>query len=316
MTSGRPLRVAFAGDAARFASWVPSAQLPRLAATLVDTREAEPAALAATLEATRPDVVVALGVAALDAAALDAGVPVLGVVVPAERPPVWAVKGAAPGEPPPKPLLDAAAAEERARLFAPGSPGARCDRLVALDPIDALGGRLWRTIAPPVDDALFAPVTRARRPPRIVFHGASTEHREWWLATAKHLHDVRHVAHGITAERLPELLDQTDVALVAHAADRATFDHRVALHLAAGHLVVAEPLRPRHGLEPGLDLLEVATPDALARTLDAVRTAPDLLNRIRVRGHLKAELFRASHVWGRVLADFLRDVRSYSSSAT
>lgn len=306
MIPPRPLRVAFAGDAARFAAWVPRGT------PLVDTRAAEPAEVAAALRAARPHAVVALGVAELDAAALDAGTPVLGVAVAPDRPPAWALRAAKPGEPPGPALLDAVATEGRARLFAPGSPGAACDRLVALDPHDALGGRLWRTIAPPVDDALFAPVARAARPPRIVFHGPSSEHREQWLTAAKHLHDVRHVAHGVTPDRLPKLLAETDVALVAHATPRRTFDHRVALHLAAGHLVVSEPLAPRHGLEPQVDLLEAAGPDALARILTPVRTAPDTYHRIRVRGRLKAERFRASHVWGRVLDDFLRDVTTFA----
>ncbi len=286
MTAGRPLRVAFAGDATRFAAWVPAGAtgggvVGGLRATFVDPRGLDPSAVAASLRGARPDVVVALGVADHDASPLRAaGVPVLGVVV---------------------------ATSEPARLYATGSPGAACDRLVALDALEALGGRLWRTIAPPVDDALFAPAAPTGRPPRIVFHGASTEHRERWLATAKHLHDVRHVAHGMTPDRLPDLLARTDVALVAHRGDRPGFDHRVALHLAAGHLVLAEPLGPRHGLEAGIDLLEIADPDALARAVGAIRAAPDLFRRIRVRGRLKAERFRASHVWSRVLDDFLRD---------
>ena len=296
-------RAVFAGDATRFRPWV------RAGDAFVDTRGAEPADTAAALDRARPDVVVALGVADHDATTLGAaGAPVLGVVVADDRPPPWVVRAAKPGEPPSREHLRAAAAEARARLFAPGSPGAACDRLVALDPLDAVGGRLWRTVAPPVDDALFATVTRARRPPRIVFHGASTPHREEWLLTAKHLHDVRHVAHGITPERLKPLLDDTDVALVAHPQERPTFDHRVALHLAAGHLVITEPLRPRHGLEPGIDYLETDDPDALARILGPIRTAPDTHRRVRIRGRLKAERFRASHVWGRVLHDFLREV--------
>ena len=303
MIAGGPVRVAFAGDAARFAPWAPRG------ATFVDTRGEEPSAVGVALRAARPQVVVALGVGDHDAASLTAaGAPVLGVAVPAERPPLWAMKAAAPGRPPDRATLEAAATAERARLWAPGSPGAACDRVVALDPLDAVGARLWRTIAPPVDDALFAPADRASRPPRIVFEGPSTEHREWWLATAKHLHDVRHVAHGITPDRLAAHLDHVDVALVAHPTERAGFDHRVAVHLAAGHLVVAEPLGRRHGLEPGLDLLEASDPDELARLVGAIRRAPDLFRRVRVRGRLKAERFRATHVWGRVVHDLLRDL--------
>ena len=299
----RPPRVAFAGDAVRFAHWVPDG------ARFVDTRDAETDDVAAELHDARPDAVVALGVADHDATALASSkAPVLGVVVPAERPPVWAYRTAPPGAEPSKEARAAAATEERARLWEPGSPGEACDRLTALDPVDAVGGRLWRTMAPPVADQLFAPVERAHRPPRIVFAGPSTEHREWWLATAKHAHDVRHPAHGITPDRLPTLLAETDVALNAHSSQRRTFDHRVALGLAAGHLVVTEPLGRRHGLEPGLDILEVAHPAALARVLAAIRTAPDTFHRVRIRGRIKAERFRASHVWARVLSDFLRDV--------
>ena len=299
----RDLRAAFVGDAVHFTHWLP----PETA--LIDTRETDD--VASALREARPDVVVALGVADHDAEALAAAqAPVLGVVVPAERPPVWAMRVAPPGKDPPPAALAAAAVEERAQLWAPGSPGAACDRLVALDPADALGGRLWRTIAPPVADDLFRPIERLRQPPRFVFAGPSTEHREWWLAAAKHLHDVRHPAHGITPDRLPQLLDETDVALNAHPTPRPTFNHRVAVALAAAHLVITEPLGRRHGLEPGLDLLEVADPNALARTLSAIRKPPDTFHRVRVRGRLKAERFRASHVWARVLADFVRDVRA------
>ncbi|HEX8208289.1 MAG TPA: hypothetical protein VF587_19655 [Solirubrobacteraceae bacterium] len=313
-----PLRAAFVGDAARFASWVAGGTASAAHAgaggpggvLFVDSREAAPGDVAASLRVLRPSVVVALGVADLEPEALDAGAPVLGVVVARERPPAWALKAAPPGEPPSDEILAAAAAEDRARLFAPGSPGDACDRLVALDPRDALGGRLWRIVAPPVDDALFAAPRPVEGRPRIVFAAPSSEHRERWLTTAKHLHDVRHVAHGVTPERLGPLLDETDVALVAHPTARATFDHRVAVHLAAGHLVISEPLRPSHGLEPNIDYLETADPEALARVLHAIRTGRDTHRRVRARGHLKAQRFRASHVWGRVLDDFLRDVRS------
>ena len=83
------------------------------------------------------------------------------------------------------------------------------------------------------------------------------------------------------------------------------------LHLAAGHLVITEPLSPMHGLEGGLDLLEVSTPDGLQGTLEVMHRYPGVFHRVRVRGRRKAEQYRASRVWPRLIADLLTDLEAF-----
>ena len=56
-----------------------------------------------------------------------------------------------------------------------------------------------------------------------------------------------------------------DVAINVHNEPYPSFENRVCLHLAAGHLVLSEPLSPTHGLEPGIDYVEFHRPQQLAR---------------------------------------------------
>jgi len=194
------------------------------------------------------------------------------------------------------------------------------DRIVTFDPLSAQAAHLagvpaWRSLPLPVADTLFAPVRlKARRPPRFLFVGYSTEHRERWLMDVKHHFDVLHVAHGVHGEALRRLFHATDVAINLHGEDYPSFENRVPLHLAAGHLVLTERLSPTHGIEPGIDLVELASPGALVQAVRAVRADPDLWSAVRRRGRRKAEQFRASRVWPRVLADLRRDLRAFGSA--
>ena len=74
---------------------------------------------------------------------------------------------------------------------------------------------VWRSVPIPVADRLFAPVRRIDGPPRMLFVGRSTPHRESFLARTKAEFDLLHVAFGVgAAERstdamsLPPCRDQ------------------------------------------------------------------------------------------------------------
>ncbi len=194
------------------------------------------------------------------------------------------------------------------------------DRLVCFDPRSAPAAdahaRVWRSLPLPVDDRFFA----RRRPlpgsPCVLFLGYSTAHRERFLMDVKHYHDVLHVAHGVSGEGLLDLFARTDVAINLHGHPYPTFENRVCLHLAAGQLVVSEPLHPTHGLEPGIDFLEVREPWQLQHAISAIRAAPEAYETVRRRGRRKAETYRASRVWPRLLGDLLLDLRAFGSSRT
>jgi hypothetical protein len=193
------------------------------------------------------------------------------------------------------------------------------DRIVTFDPLSAqaahaAGVPVWRSLPLPVADALYADELRPpRTPPRILFLGYSTEHRERWLVDVKHHFDLLHIAHGVHGRRLHDLFARTDVGINLHAEPYPSFENRVCLHLAAGHLVLSEPLSPAHGLEPGVDFIEVATPAALIEAVVSLRSYPGVFDAVRRRGRRKAQTFRASRVWPRILADLRRDIAAFGT---
>ena len=144
----------------------------------------------------------------------------------------------------------------------------------------------------------------------MLFVGRSTLHRERWLLDVKHRFDCLHVAFGIGVEELERLLDTHHVTFNVHNEPYPTFENRVLLHLAAGHLVITEPLSPSHGLESGLDYVEVQYPEELTHAAATVRAFPDAYLRVRVRGRQKAEQYRASRVWPRLFGDLMADLRA------
>lgn len=192
---------------------------------------------------------------------------------------------------------------------------ANVDRVVTFDPHIAATAQevvpVWRSAPLPVSDRYYAEVTPMPPVPRSLFVGRSTEHRERLLAHAKAGHEVLHLAFGVDAAELERVLRVADVAINIHNEPYPSFENRVCLHLAAGHLVLTEPLSPTHGLEPGIDYVEFTKATDLASHLAALRRTPGLWHAVRVRGRRKAEQFRASRVWPRLIADLHADLAAF-----
>jgi hypothetical protein len=200
------------------------------------------------------------------------------------------------------------------------------DRIVTFDPMGAAtaesaGIPVWRSVPLPVADHLFVDALRApARPPRVAFVGYSTEHREQWLTPVKHEFDVLHVvtglriAAGLDGSSTRELWGSIDVGINLHVGPFPSFENRVCLHLAAGHLVVSEPLDPSHGLEPGIDYVQVRSPAVLKHVISSLHTNPETFRATRIRGHAKAASFRASHVFPRLFSDLVADVKAFGTS--
>jgi hypothetical protein len=195
--------------------------------------------------------------------------------------------------------------------------GGNFDRIVSFDPLIAESADrvlpVWRSVPLPVADRYYRDVEPLEGRPRAVFIGRSTEHREKMLTDAKHRFDVLHLAFGVDADRLERTLDEHDVGINLHNEPYPSFENRVSLHLAAGHLVLSEPLSPTHGLEPAIDYLVVNGPGDIVAAIDALGRYPGVYHRIRVRGRRKAEGFRASHVWPRLLHDMVGDLATFGT---
>lgn len=210
-------------------------------------------------------------------------------------------------------------------LLVGGLPIAAAPRLAALHRVASFdpaltGARLgeaavWRAVPPPVNDVLFGQVQRRHGPPRAMSIGRSTEHREWMLLPSKHHHDLLQVIHGLDGADLAEMLCECDVGVYVAAEAGGGFGPQAAIHLAAGHLLLAERPTPTHGLERNIDYLRIDSPDGLEWALQRLRRFPEMHHRIRVRGRLKAEQFRASRVFARLIYDLFADVAAFGHAA-
>jgi hypothetical protein len=189
------------------------------------------------------------------------------------------------------------------------------DRVVSFDPLVAptvdAHMRVWRSFPIPVSDTYFAPVNEPNPRPNVLFTGRSTDHRERFLGPVKKDFPTVHLAHGVTDEQLLPFLRQTDIGLNLHNEPYPTFENRVPAYLAAGLLVISEPLSPHHGLQPGRDLLEVREPYHLYELVDQAARAPHAFDTIRRNGRRAAERWRASRVYPRFVEDLVRDVRAF-----
>ena len=191
------------------------------------------------------------------------------------------------------------------------------DRVVAFDPLIATTAEsavpVWRSLPLPVADRFYRSVPQPPMRPRVLFVGRSTPHREKLLREAKADHDVLHLAFGVDAAHLEELLADCDIAINIHNNPYPSFENRVCLHLAAGNLVVTEPLSPTHGLEVGIDYLQFDTGGELSSLIEAIERFPGTWHDVRIRGRRKAEIFRASRVYPRLIHDLHADLRTRPS---
>lgn len=301
--AGAPVRVAFVGQETYFRITSLTAATDAILPRFVDFRAgADAEQMLASVVAHGPDAVVVFRPEIVPAGLFATlRVPVVGFLTePLPR-----------GNGDPHPDLQARLAQS---LVLDGS---NFDRIVSFDPLFVEAAEslvpVWRSVPLPVDDSCFGPVRLSAVPPRVVFVGRSTEHRERYLIPVKHRFDVLHIAHGVHGEQLLELLRSTDVGINLHNEPYPSFENRVCLHLAAGNLVISEPLSPTHGLEPGIDYIEADRPEALDLEVDQLHRFPDLYHRVRIRGRMKAEAFRASRVYPRLLRDLVLDLEVFGT---
>jgi hypothetical protein len=301
--AGAPARIAFVGQETYFRAASLTSPTPQVLPRFIDFRAgAEPQPMLEAVESFSPDAVIVFRPEVIPAGLFSGlRVPTLGFLTePLPR-----------GDGKPHPDLEVRLAETRL------IDRSNFDRIVSFDPLfveaaDPLAP-VWRSVPLPVDDRFFMPVRPSSVPPRVMFIGRSTEHREHYLVEVKHRFDVVHMAHGVFGDRLLGLLGELDVGINLHNEPYPSFENRVCLHLAAGNLVVTEPLSPTHGLEPGIDYVEVRHPEELFRAVDQIHLYPDLHRRVRIRGRRKAEAFRASRVYPRLLHDLLLDLEVFGT---
>lgn len=271
-----PLRVAFVGRASEVGHAVPAAPVDGLQPSLIEHRAGFASTrLLAHVAEHDPQVVVVFGVDSVPAAAVRAiDVPVVAWDVAPDRPPSL-------DHHPDLPYASAGFLAEQARA---------ADYARVID----------RPL--PVADEHFAEPRPARAAPRALVIGHSSLRNELLLIDSKHRHEVLHVAAGLKGDALAAALAASDVAINVRDDETPGFGPRVGLYLAAGLLLVSEPLDPPHGLVPGSDHIEIRSSAELVDVLARVRADPAAFSAVREAGRRRAEAFRASRVYRELLA--------------
>jgi hypothetical protein len=299
-----PLRLAFVGQATYFRACALERNDDAVETAFVDFRAGRDAdAMRATVDAFRPHAVVVFRPEIVPAGTFsDLRAPVLGFLTE----PISRHEG-----------RGAHWDLEARRRDMRGLDRDNVDRIVSFDPLIVPTAdefmEVWRSIPIPVADRLYRPVRRLHPTPRLLFVGRSTLHREEWLLQVKHRFDCLHVAFGAGLEELERLLDTHEITFNVHNEPYPSFENRVLLHLAAGHLVITEPVSPTHGLECGRDYIEARSSQELFEAAAAARSDPDAFQAIRVRGRQKAEQYRASRVWPALLRHLERDLAAFGT---
>jgi hypothetical protein len=276
----RPLRVAFVGRASEVGHAVPAGPVDGLEVAFIEHRAGTaPARLLAHVAEHSPDVVVVFGVDSVLSGAVRAiDVPVLAWDVAPDRPP--------------------------GLEHHPDLPTASADFVAEQAYAGDYAGVIYRPL--PAADEHFAAPRRLPGVPRALVVGHSSPRAERLLVDSKHRHELLHVAAGLRGDALAAALAGAEVAVNVRDDDAPGFGSRVALYLAAGLLLISEPLDPPHGLAPGSDHLEIRSPEELVELLGRVRTDPGEFTAVREAGREAAEAFRASRVYPELLSPFVR----------
>lgn len=296
---GEPVRVALVASRELASLSLPAAATPEIEPLIVEPTPGAEHEMQATLREFRPHAVFCFDPDADSAARLD-GVAAATVAF---------LCGSVPRQ------GNGAGYDALVAQIASG-PGPGFDRVVSCDPTATEAGgrsRVWRSLPLPINDSLYSEVRRIVGRPRSMFVGRSTEHRERILTPAKHHNDLLHVVFGLEPNELAALLARYDVGVNVHARPGLGFSSRALMHLAAGQLLISEPLEPAHSLELNIDYLGLGTPGMLVETLRRIERFPDTYHAIRVRGRMKAEQFRASRVFARLTRDLFDDIAAFGT---
>lgn len=137
---------------------------------------------------------------------------------------------------------------------------------------------------------------------KIVFVGRLNPYRISYLDPIKQKFNPLVIDNGLDLGELGDLLkNKSVVGLNLHVGSMLTFENRVLMHMAQGHLVVSQILTPDFGILPGCEYLAFESPSELIQTLDLCQANPDWANWIRLRGAMFSENFRASLQWKKII---------------
>jgi hypothetical protein len=94
----------------------------------------------------------------------------------------------------------------------------------------------------------------------IFFSGRSTTHRDQFFNPLKRDFNFLHINHGVVGPDLLDFVHQCKISLNIHAENEISWEPRTTFMLAAGSLMISEPLSRTCPLRPGIDFIEINDP--------------------------------------------------------
>jgi hypothetical protein len=93
--------------------------------------------------------------------------------------------------------------------------------------------------------------------------------------------------------------DSSFNAINVHVGTIQTFEHRVLVHMAMGHLVLSQVLQPDFGFLPNCEYVHFTNADSLKDALSRIEKDSQWASWVAKRGRHMVEKHRASEVWER-----------------
>lgn len=102
----------------------------------------------------------------------------------------------------------------------------------------------------------------------VFFIGRSTAHRESYFGFLKHHYEFLHICHGIWGEPLVNYLCGSRICVNVHAEDEVSWEPRMQMMMACGSFVISERITPNPYLRPGVDYVEISSPQELHEAVE------------------------------------------------
>jgi hypothetical protein len=130
----------------------------------------------------------------------------------------------------------------------------------------------------------------------MFFSGRTTTHRDKYFGPLKRDFNFLHINHGVAGSDLLEFISKCKISLNIHAEDEVSWEPRTQLLLAAGSLMISEPLSPTCPLRPGIDYIEVKNEWELYETCKNVLENYEKYQHIAKNGRARVEQILSSKI--------------------
>jgi hypothetical protein len=164
--------------------------------------------------------------------------------------------------------------------------------------LEQMGVRLSGPFMLPVATATWRGEAPSHPDWDVIFVGRSTIHREMHFGPLKRDLRFLHISHGVVGKEALAFYSRSRIGLNVHSEPELAWEPRVQQLMAAGILVVSEPISPNDLLLPGEHYLEVRSPWETYQTCLGILESPEKFEIVRRAGHERVHReLSARKVW-------------------